>query len=562
MHCRVFIRHILPAVFLLSLFVNYAALNIPLSHAQDATGHGLKAQIIDDPIKKPDGKVMRFGVHVSAMGKLDPHFAAGSQDRAFADMVFNGLLRYQPGNAPRIEPDLAEDIPEFEMVDGKQIWTLKLRKGVLFHPGPDTDAYELTADDVVFSLKKAADKVYCAYAGEYADMVVEKVARYTIRIVLKKPVSPILFLPKLTNYAGGFIVSKKAIEKMGYEQFASHPVGTGPFVFKHYRSGETLILKAHDRYFRGRPILDGVVFHFMPDIKKREAAFAAGRLDVITGSGEKGWIEKMEKVPGTIIDTHGVGEMVTIYFNTRMKPLTDIRVRRAMAYALSRKAFLSTTSKQFVGNVYSPVPVQFLPGGLDREAIVRFGLEYAQDIQKARQLMTEAGYPDGFDIEVVSSEKRIYRTCYEVLRRQLGRIGINCHVKVVGHSKMHKLIRKNPKPIVIYVAWRPNADAFLSRFFHSDSIVVSGIKPDTNFSHYDKIDKLIEAARMEINPEKQVRLWTQAQIRIMNDMAALPIMFLKQCYVRRSNVAYGHELVSTMPLYPQFTEKTRITSVQ
>ncbi|MBR9985382.1 MAG: hypothetical protein KFF68_05680 [Desulfosarcina sp.] len=88
--------------------------------------------------------MLRFGIHVSEMGNLDPHFAAGSQDRALADMVFNGLLRYQPGNAPKIEPDLAEQIPGFEMIGGRQVWTVKLRKGILFHPGPQTAAYALT----------------------------------------------------------------------------------------------------------------------------------------------------------------------------------------------------------------------------------------------------------------------------------------------------------------------------------------------------------------------------------------------------------------------------------
>ena len=237
--------------------------------------------------KTPD--LLRFGIHVSEMGSLDPHFAAGSQDRALADMVFNGLLRYQPGNAPKIEPDIAEQIPGFEMIGGQQVWTVKLRKGILFHPGPQTEAYELTAEDVAFSLQKSARREFCAYAGEYEGMTVIPVDRYTVRIIVEKPVSSILFLPKLTNYAGGFIVSKRAIETMGYDRFKRHPVGTGPFIFSQYTSGEKLVLRAHDGYFRGRPLLDGIEFHFIPDIDLREAALKAGRLDVIMGSGEKGW---------------------------------------------------------------------------------------------------------------------------------------------------------------------------------------------------------------------------------------------------------------------------------
>ena len=503
-------------------------------------------------------KILRFGVHVSEMGNLDPHFAAGSQDRALADMVFNGLLRYQPGEAPKIEPDLAEQIPEFEMIGGQQVWTVKLRKGVLFHPGPKTAAYELTAEDVVFSLQKSANCDFCASAGEYEGMTVLQVDRYTVRIIVAKPVSSILFLPKLTNYAGGFIVSKRAIEAMGYDRFKRHPVGTGPFIFSQYTPGEKLVLKAHDGYFRGRPQLDGVQIRFVPDIKAREAALKTGELDVIMGSGEKGWLESMLHARGIVVDTFGVGEVGTIYLNTKMKPLDDIRVRRAIAFALNREAFLGTTSKPFVGSVYSPVPARFLPGGLTRADAERLNLAYGQDLAKARQLMAEAGYPDGFALDLVTSEKRLYRTYYEEMRRQLLPIGIDCRITVETHSNMHASIRRDPKPIVIYVAWRPNPDAYLSRFFHSDAIVVTGAKPDTNFSHYDQIDQLIEEARLEIDPDKQTRLWVQAQIRILDDMAAYPIMYTKQCYARRAGVEYGHALVSTMALYPQFTELTRL----
>jgi peptide/nickel transport system substrate-binding protein len=505
--------------------------------------------------------ILRFGVQVNAMGTLDPHFAAASQDRALADMVFNGLLRYQPGNAPKLEPDLAERIPSFEMIGGRQVWTVKLRKGVLFQPGPKTASYELTAADVVFSLQKSADREFCAYAGEYEGMTAEVVDRYTIRIIVEKPISSILFLPKIANYAGGFIVSKRAFEAMGYEGFKRHPVGTGPFQFSGYVPGDTLNLRAHESYFRGRPLLDGVQIRFVPDIKHREAELINGDLDVILGSGDKGWAERMAGETGITVDTHGVGEVATLYFNTRMNPLDDLRVRRAIAIALNREEFLNTTSRQFVGPVYSPVPAQFLPGGLTKAQVIHLHLSYTQNLDRAKQLLADAGYGDGFTIDLVSSEKRLYRAYYKELRRQLANVGIVCRVHVVTHSQMHRIIRSEPKPLVIYVAWRPNADAYLSRFFHSAAIVVSGKKPDTNFSNYDNIDQLIEAARLEIDPQRQIQLWQQAQIRILDDMVAYPIMYTKQCYVRRVGVDYGHPLIATMALYPQFTERTRLNAI-
>ena len=502
--------------------------------------------------------ILRLGIHVSAMGKLDPHFAAGSQDRIFADMAFNGLLRYSPGNAPKMEPDLAATMPKFRMEKGKQVWTITLRKGVLFHAGPGTPAYELTVEDVIFSLKKSADKKYCAYAGAYAGMSLKRIDTYTLEIILDKPISSILFFPKLSNYGGGFIISKKAMEKMGYDEFKTYPVGTGPFKFKTYTPGQFLALEANVDYFRGKPKLAGVEIHFLPGLTERDTALKQGRMDVIMGSGKKGWIQGMEKEPGIVIDTHGAGEIGTIHLNTEVKPLNDIRVRKAIAYALGREDFLNTISPRISGPVFSPVPAQFLPGGISEKEAKLLKLTYDKNLTTARQLLVDAGYPEGFTLDLVSSEKRLYRDTYASLKNQLAQVGIICNIDVVTHSAMHKSIRNDPKAIVIYFAWRPNADAYLTRFFHSDSIIVTGKKPDTNFSHYTKVDKLIEAARLETNPDAQVNLWVQAQIRILDDMIAIPIMFGKNCYARQNYVDYGHILLSTMALYPQFTEKTRL----
>ncbi len=318
-------------------------------------------------------------------------------------------------------------------------------------------------------------------------------------------------------------------------------------------------MTAHKQYFRGKPKLDGVEIHFMPDLSIREIALRKGQMDVIMGSGKKGWIQNIDALPGISIDTHGAGEVGTIHLNTKMKPLDDIRVRKAIAYALGRQDFLNTIAPQISGPVFSPVPDRFLPGGISKQEATHLRLTYAKDLIKAKQLLAKAGHAEGFTLDLVSSEKRVYRRSYEALKNQLAKISIQCNIEIVPHSAMHKAIRNHPKAIVIYYAWRPNADAYLTRFFHSGSIILTGNKPDTNFSHYTKIDKIIEAARLETDPDAQINLWKQAQIRLLSDMVALPIMFGKNCYARKSRVDYGHSLVSTMSLYPQFTEKTQLS---
>jgi len=132
------------------------------------------------------------------------------------------------------------------------------------------------------------------------------------------------------------------------------------------------------------------------------------------------------------------------------------------------------------------------------------------------------------------------------------------NVNVVDHATMHDQIRKDVNPVVIYNAFRPSADAYLTQFFHSDAIVVSGKSPNTNFAHYDKVDEEINTARNEPTTAKQEALWKQAQLRALADVVAYPILYQNQVYARAKNVDYGHDLKSMIQLYPGIDERTRL----
>ncbi len=500
---------------------------------------------------------LRFGVHVADAGTFDPHLAKGSQDRALADMLFNGLLRYVPGQAPCFEPDLAEDFPDFHLRNNNQIWTIRLKQPVFFHAENGEAPALLTAEDVVYSLRKAADPQRSHYAGEYTGMRFEAVDAATVRITLEEPLSPLLFFPKISNYAGGFILSKPAAEDRDAPGVVQPPVGSGPFQFDRHIPGEYTRLVAHDQYFKGRPNVRGVIVRYLPRLAQREAAFQNGQLDVYVGSGDPDWVEQVRQRTGRIFDVYGVGETMTLHLNTWKEPLDDPRVRRALVLALDRTAFLKSTSRHIVEPVYAPVPEQCVFGGLNKETVKSLDLDYPLNLHKARQLLAEAGYSQGFSLSMIVSEKRIYRECAKLCQEQLQRINVACSIDIVPHQEMHQRIRNDEADLVLYGAWRPTADAFLSQFFHSDSIVGSGRTSDTNFSHYTKVDALIEAARQEIDPDKQRQFWDHAQIRILSDAAAYPLFAVKQNCVRRSDLDYGHSLQASMALYPQFTETTR-----
>jgi peptide/nickel transport system substrate-binding protein len=318
------------------------------------------------------------------------------------------------------------------------------------------------------------------------------------------------------------------------------------------------MLKANPDYFRGAPQIDGVEYRYMADISSREAGLLAGELDVINGIPDIAWVEKVQGEEGVTVDVFGVGEVATVHFNTSVPPLDDPDVRKALAYAMDRDEFLALFGEPVAENVYSQVPAKFLAGGLTREEADELGLAYDVDRDLARQLLADAGYPDGFELEVITSEMTGYRRLYENMQAQLAEIGVDLKVNVVDHSTMHSQIRQDVNPLVVYIAWRPNADVYLTRFFHSDSVVVSGAKPDTNFSHYDQIDDLIEAARVATGAEEQIQIWKDAQAKILEDMVAKTLQFQQQVYARSNAVDYGHDLVSVLALYPGIDETTTL----
>jgi peptide/nickel transport system substrate-binding protein len=515
------------------------------------------AEPITSPPSERSGGVLRFGLRASDLGNLDPHFATSVQDRTIVDMIFNGLLRSKPGDSATFEPDLATSFPTVEMVGDKQVWTFPIRSGVMCQPSDGVASYELTSDDVLFSFQKAANTDTSAFSGDYTGMTFEAPDASTFKVTLDAPLSEALFYPKVSNYSGGFVICKNAYEAMSADDAKTHPVGTGPFQFKSYTPQVNVELTAYPDYWRGMAQLDGIDLRFIAELASLEIGLRSGELDVINGGPDALWVKKMEQEPDISVDVFGVGEVAIIYFNMTKPPLDKLEVRQALAYALDRNEFLALAGDPVAEIVYSPVPVQFLPGGLTKEELQAQDLVYEYNPDKAKELLAQAGFPDGFEMDLVTSELTGYKAMSESMQAQLAKVGIKINLTVVDHTSYHSMIREDVNPIVIYIAWRPNADVYLTKFFLSDSIVVTGSKPDTNFSHYDKIDDLILQARRADSQEQQIKLWKDAQIQILKDMVAFPLQYQNQVYARNKSVDYGHELKSVLALYPGIDETTK-----
>ena len=487
---------------------------------------------------------LKIGTLSNDANQLDPHISTKSQDKILFPWVFNGLVRFKPGTADlsQMEPDLAESWTS--SADGLT-WTFKLRKGVQFHSGYG----EFTAEDVVFSLNRASNKeTSTAYKG-YADFAsVTATDKYTVKIVLAKSIPSLLGM--VTNYHGGYIVSKKAVEKLG-DNFKTNPIGTGPFAFSEYQSKRQVTLVANKDYFRGAPKIDKIIYRYLPDEASRELAFVNGELDLIYGTREQRWVERVRKEKGVKVDIIGLGELRTLHMNASRGPLKDVRVRQAIAHAVNRDEMVA-----FVGQDVAQASVSVVPQGyLGYSSDVPL---YPHDIAKAKALLKEAGYPKGITLKVIITKVASLRVPMEILQAQLRKAGIILDLEVVEHSAFHKLIRQDASDLVLYGAARfPVADSYLTQFYLSDSIVgtPTGI---TNFSHCDVADVEINTARSEADPNRQLALWKIAQQKILKQSFTVPVFEQLIVWARTANLDYGFKMENSLSNGPIINEMTTL----
>ena len=490
------------------------------------------------------GQTLRVGMATQDVGRLDPHFAVSTIDRVAVAWMFNGLVRFKPGSIDpsEIEPDLAE---RWEHSADGRTWTFHLRRGVQFHGGFG----ELTAEDVAFSLRKAGNAQSSAFSADFrAFETVEAVDPYTVRIVLRENVPSLLGL--ISNYSGGYIVSRRAVEQSGAD-FARAPVGTGPFSLERVTPNQSAELTAHPQYFRGAPQIGRISYRFIPSDASRDLAFQNRELDVNYGRADQAWVNRTRQVPNTIVDVFEPGELAILHLNTQQPPFNDIRVRQALAHAVNRAELVRFRGQDVSREAQSVVPRGYL--GFTPDA----GL-LPPDSNKARQLLAEAGHPNGLTVRVIHTQLPEMLSMMQVVQQQLRRAGITLDLQVVEHATFHQQIRQDLSPMVYYSAARfPVADIYLTQFFHSRSIVGTPTAV-TNFSHCDQADRQIDAARVSTDEEEQKRLWAEAQRILVQNVCGVPMIETLLVFARRDNVDYGYELRGSMSLGPLITEKTRM----
>lgn len=477
---------------------------------------------------------------------LDPARATTTTDLVPVGWIYNGLVRFRPGSAdPRdLEPDLAE---RWEVSPDSRTWTFHLRSGVRFQGDWGT----LAAEDVVYSLTRAADPKRSTFAAELAAIdTVAAADPATVRITLRHPDAN--FLGRLANYHGGNIISRRAAEQAG-DGFGTRPVGTGPFGFGEHVTQQYLRLVANPSYFRGRPALDAIVMRMIPADNARELAFRSGELQLISGKREQRWTETMRRQPNTVVDIFQPGELRTLHLNQGVKPLDDIRVRQAIAAAINVDDLVRFVGKDVATRACSVVP----PGYLGEDCGPG---PYAFSVEKAKALLAEAGFGKGLELSAVVSNVSAQLPVMQIIQAQLGKVGIKLNMNVVDHATYQSLVRKDTSALVFYGAARfPTAEPVLNEFYLGRA-TVNTPTAGSNFSHCRVADAAIEAAAREGDPAKQKALWSEAQRQIHEDVCAVPLFDLRQVFARSPRLDLGYPLTGSLSLGPPITEKTRLTA--
>jgi len=368
------------------------------------------------------GGVLVFGRGGDSVG-LDPGRETDGESFYGTTQIFDNLVEFKNGTT-EVQPALAKS---WDISDDGLTFTFHLEEGVKFHDGTP-----FNADAVVFSLGRQLweDHPYYnlgpwKYWG-YMDMSnivkdIVAVDEYTVRIDLKKVEAP--FLANLAmDFAG--MVSPTAVEKYG-EDFKSNPVGTGPFKFVSWQKDDNIVLERNDDYWRRPAYLDRLILKVIPDATARYLALQKGEIDVMDFPSPEDLAEMKANPDLKVIQQEGLN-VGYLALNTQKKPYDNKLVRQAMNYAINKEEIITAVFGEAGTAAKNPIPPTMWSynNAID---------PYPYDPAKARELLAEAGYPDGFTTELWAMPvSRPYfpdgRKVAEIMQAQLKEVGITAEI--------------------------------------------------------------------------------------------------------------------------------------
>lgn len=309
---------------------------------------------------------------------LDPRNGNSTITASILASLYSTLVKTDPQG--QIVCDAAES---YEQVDDTT-WHFTLRQDVYF-----TNGTQMTADDVAYTINSLRDsEKHYALSGDFSFMQVEVLGDFEFNIITDYAFPS---LPLRLNYIK--IVPSAYVEEVGDEGFAAAPIGSGPFKFVSWEKDQKVVLEKNPDYYGEVPQIDQLVFRVIPEAADRVAALQAGEVDIICNIPTT-QAEYLESLDGISVVGQPSTRVVWLQFNLvgGPTPLDDVRVRQAINYAVDRDALIAGVLDGYAVKVASISTPEY--EGYDPNV-----QGYTYDVEKAKQLMADAGYADGFDIE-------------------------------------------------------------------------------------------------------------------------------------------------------------------
>jgi len=502
-----------------------------------ATGAFLLLSMTGSSTTSGGGKVLHLAIDTDPK-TLDPIGITDTISDGVARKVHNMLVRFD--NKLDVQPDLAES---YTLSPDAKTYTFTLRKGVKFHNGR-----EMKSADVVYSLTRLLSpeskrpewikpvKGADTSNGTEPPAGLKVVDDYTLTIELSAPFAPFVQHLCTVNCA---VVPKEAVEDKS-KPFARNPVGVGAFKLGQWATGQVLTLERNDSYFKGKPKLDAVQFHIVKDATTRMEQFFAGELDAASDLPAGRVKEALERAGKdsftyTALRTNYIG----IGFpNGKFTDKADLKpfgvnklLRQAINYALDRE-YLCNVVLEGRG-----VPAKgVLPPGMPGFKEGRPG--WPKDIEKAKALLKEAGFPEGKglpEITLLHRNDENTKKYVQVFASDLEKIGIVCKLQARDWNSFLESVELEPKQIfwLGWVADYPDPDNFLYVLFNSKQFGAPG--NHTWYSNPD-VDALTEKARNLSDMKDRIPLYHKAEDIILDESPWICTYHVRNAILLRHNI--------------------------
>ena len=429
----------------------------------------------------------------------DPHHQKATNSNRVIRMMFDSLVYSDVDGT--IKPALAES---WETVSDTE-YRFKLREGVKFHNG-----YDLTAEDVVFSLERQMNSPKVKTFVSAIESVTAD-DEYTVTVKTKQPYAPLLYNLSLPQSS---IVCSKHFDELtaAGRKYSEQPVGTGPMVFSSWLPNDNFTVTAFDEYWGEKPKATRISVRVIPESSSRTIALETGEIDIVESVPAVDIPRVMEN-KGLKTVTQTSTSVTYASFNTRKAPLDNVKVRQALSCAVDKQAIIDVICEgyaQQVNTIYPPAMPSY------DESIDL----YPYDIERAKQLLTEAGYPDGFTIEIATSGDERNRIA-QLLQSDFSKIGVNLEITLLEWGAYLDYIGGTGHQMYI-VGWSSGMEPAGSTtpLFHSESVGPTG---NRSWYQNEELDALIDEGKSTMNMDERLGIYKEIQRIVMEDAVWIPL---------------------------------------